>query len=865
MLENKTKIIISTCYRVGTLGLNNAGEILKAVSTLMRKKSAKKVILVGDFNLPHINWSDGTGVSTIDNTFLNGFAENGMVQCIHSSTHDKGSILDILLSKSEDHVCNLKVLNDKAYCYSDHYPITFDIKTRCIRRNLPKRKMYNFNRADWPSIKSELDNVNWVNALDSNEPDISWMNFKTILNNIINKFVPLVKIRTEFKSPWFDSECYLKCKEKEKLHKKFKNSKNLNNEMKFKVCRKEFKNLVKAKMRANLCDTNRNRLTKKFWSHVKSASKNTRIPETIYIRGKSSSDTKVKAGMFNSFFFDQFSEASSYDIDICFQSDNNFDIDFNTEKVRDILRNIDCNKAQGPDNINGVILKTCANSLARPLSILFKLIYNTGILPAEWKRANVVPVFKKGVKENIENYRPISLTCISAKVMERIIYDELFSRTNHLIDSRQKGFLKNNSCEMNLNTLIESLSTNLLQDFPTDIIYFDFAKAFDTVNHDLILNKLKYQYSIDGRMLKFFKSYLSNRTQRVVLDNCTSDIVEVLSGVPQGSILGPLLFVLFINDIFDNIDQNSLIGLYADDTKLSRKIATSSDCNILQRDIDTLNNWCISNKMKFNADKCKVLTVAKSEPMFINELPFCKYSYTLGDKILDYTSCERDLGILINERLDWHEHHDYLLKKSYQMLGMTKRTCHFVFDRGKKRMLYLTLVRSNFEHCSTIWRPVNAVDIRKFEALQKRAIKWINCEEAYSYSDEVYAIRCRQANILPLQLHFELNDLVFFYKIIYDLIPVSLPAYISPHNGESRLRNTRMDEMSYVVNDNTVIPLDTAHSNSKFFKSFFYRTMHIWNSLPLNIRKICTLVKFKLEVKNFLWNKLLSNNSLEMG
>ena len=122
-------------------------------------------------------------------------------------------------------------------------------------------------------------------------------------------------------------------------------------------------------------------------------------------------------------------------------------------------------------------------------------------------------------------------------------------------------------------------------------------------------------------------------------------------------------------------------------------------------------------------------------------------------------------------------------------------------------------------------------------------------------------------NILPLQLHFELNDLVFFYKIIYKLIPVSLPAYISPYNGDStsRLRNTRMDDMSYVVNQNTVIPLDTAHSNRKFFKFFFYRTMHIWNSLPLNIRKICTLVKFKLEVKNFQWNKLLSNNSLEMG
>ena len=369
--------------------------------------------------------------------------------------------------------------------------------------------------------------------------------------------------------------------------------------------------------------------------------------------------------------------------------------------------------------------------------------------------------------------------------------NELFSRTHHLIDSRQNGFLKNNSCAMNLTALIESLSTNLLQNLPTNIIYFDFAKAFDTVNHDIILSKLKYQYKIDRRMLEFFKSYLRNRTQRVVLHNCTSDIIDVLSGVPQGSILGPLLFVLFINDIFHNIDKNSLIGLYADDTKLSCKIATSADCDILH-DIDTVNKCCINNKMKFNSDKCKVLTVTMSEPMFINELPFCKYPYTLRQKILDYTSGERDLGILINERLDWHQHHDYLLKKSYQMLGMTKRTCHFVFDRSKKRMLYLTLMRSNFEHCSTIWRPVTVVDIRKFEALQKRAIKWINCEEAHSYSDEIYAIRCRQVDILPLQLHFELNDLVFFYKIIYELVPVSLPAYISPYSGDSRLRNTRM-------------------------------------------------------------------------
>ena len=322
-------------------------------------------------------------------------------------------------------------------------------------------------------------------------------------------------------------------------------------------------------MRANLYGPNRNQLTKKFWSQVESASKSTRIPDTVFLKGKASSDSKTKADKFNTCFYSQFSRASKYDIDIDFNLDESFEIDFNMGKFKDILSNIDCNKAQGPDNIHGIVLKKCAEALAKPLSIMFKLVYNTGIIPTEWKLANVVPVFKKDDKENVRNYRPISLTYICGKVIERIMYDELYCRTINLIDNKQHGFLRNKSCMTNVNTLVESISTTLMENLPTDIIYFDFAKAFDTVDHDLILNKLKFQYHIDGRMLKFFnKNYLSNRSQRVVLDNCNSDIVSVLSGVPQCSILGPLLFVLFINDIYENIDEDSNINQYADDTKL---------------------------------------------------------------------------------------------------------------------------------------------------------------------------------------------------------------------------------------------------------------------------------------------------------
>ena len=190
-------------------------------------------------------------------------------------------------------------------------------------------------------------------------------------------------------------------------------------------------------MRANLDAQNRNNLTKKFWSYVKSTSN-----LLVFQKGKTSYDPKTKADMFNELFYNQFSEASEYDINITFDTDSTFDIDFNVARVRDVISKLDSNKAQGPDNIHGLILKKCAYVLTKPLSLIYTVIYNTGILPEEWKLSNVVPVFKKGDKKDVENYRPISLTCIAAKVMERVMYDELLCHTQHLIDDRQHGFLK---------------------------------------------------------------------------------------------------------------------------------------------------------------------------------------------------------------------------------------------------------------------------------------------------------------------------------------------------------------------------------------------------------------------------------------
>ena len=342
------------------------------------------------------------------------------------------------------------------------------------------------------------------------------------------------------------------------------------------------------------------------------------------------------------------------------------------------------------------------------------------------------------------------------------------------------------------------MSINECNTMSTDVIYFDFSKAFDSVNHDLILQKLKVFYTIDGRLLKFLSNYLCDRKQRVTIENHTSTDKNVLSGVPQGSILGPILFVLFINDLPQGIDPGTNLALYADDTKIWRKIDTSNDLVLLQKDIDYLHRWSIKNKMNFHPKKCKVLSICQKESP-LSLLPFVAHYYYLGQNMLEYADSEKDLGVDICNNFSFNEHCERIISNANQKLGMLRRTCNFVNDVNRRRVLYLALVRSQFEHCSQIWHPCDLTMLEKFEALQKKCLKWILFEEGLSYScEDVYIRKCKQVNILPLTKRFILNDLVLFHKIINNLIPVKIPGYISLFNGISPLRVCHLDKLSFV-------------------------------------------------------------------
>ena len=472
--------------------------------------------------------------------------------------------------------------------------------------------------------------------------------------------------------------------------------------------------------------------------------------------------------------------------------------------------------------------------------------------------ANVVPVHKKGSKVCVENYRPISLTCLVMKLFEKLIRDELMLRCSHLLNEKQHGFLPQKSCTTQLIPFCDSLAVSLNQACRTDVVYFDFAKAFDSVSHDIILHKLKYQFGIDGTLLKFIVNYLQGREQCVAIGGCKSAHRPVTSGVPQGSILGPLFFVLFINDMMECVSEGTNIALYADDTKLWRAIHSWTDHIILQKDIGSLYEWSINNKMTFHPDKCKVLSVSLEHEIHHQDsgLPFNTFHYCLNparelSTTLSFVESEKDLGLIVSYNLSSALQSVAMYSKASSRLGLLRRVCHFVKSKKQKVILYYAMVRSIFEHASTAWGP-SPSQIEKLERLQKRAVKWILGEEYHSYNTLEYSRRLFDLNILPLREKFIFTDLLLFHKIYHGTTCIKLPSYISKVSEEDigRLRVSRLDHECVKC---------TIHPRVDAFKSsFFFRNITEWNELPLELRMTVDKLAFEGNLKKFLWDRVSS-------
>ena len=481
------------------------------------------------------------------------------------------------------------------------------------------------------------------------------------------------------------------------------------------------------------------------------------------------------------------------------------------------------NKSPGVDGIPPKLLMETVEQISIPLARVFNLSLKEGVVPFEWKEANIIPLFKKGSRNKSENYRPVSLTSVICKLLERLIKDHMveFLVKHKLLNSSQHGFLKARSCLTNMLCFLEEITKWIDVGSPLDIIYLDFQKAFDKVPHQRLLLKLK-AHGIGDSITDWIEQWLTDRRQRVVVDGEVSNWKSVLSGVPQGSVLGPILFLIYINDLDDSITSNVL--KFADDTKLFRKVNTDGDKQHLQNDLDRLVKWYEIWQMLFNFGKCKCLHTGHRN---------LNVNYKMGDTVLGTTVKEKDLGVTISADMKVSEQCGIAASKGNQILGLIRRNITY---KGKKLIipLYKAIVRPHLEYCIQAWRPYRKKDIDTLERIQRRATKMIPELRDLSYEE-----RLKECGLTTLETRRLRGDQIEVFKILNGYENIDRNMFFSLKK-DSRTRGHEVK----LVKDQCRLDIRK--------HSFSQRTINEWNKLSTVCVTASSVNMFKNKVDTYL-------------
>lgn len=491
------------------------------------------------------------------------------------------------------------------------------------------------------------------------------------------------------------------------------------------------------------------------------------------------------------------------------------------EGVEKLLSQLDPNKASGPDGIPCKVLKELSVELSPLITGLLRQTLETGTVPKDWTDATISPIFKKGNVHLAANYRPVSLTCIISKVMEHILCKHILNHLDlhHILRSCQHGFRKGHSCESQLLLTIDDFMCSFDQSIQVDVGILDFSRAFDTVPHERLLKKLEH-YGIIGAAHTWIRSFLHDRQMKVVVDGESSNMTQVCSGVPQGTVLGPLLFLLFINDLPDQVSPGTTIRLFADDCLIYRQIKSAHDQNLLQKDLMALNEWAEAWGMKFNPKKCNILRISRSRS------PYTQI-YLMGNEILQEKHDAKYLGITISDKLDWSSHVSVLAKKASNTLSFVRRNLKYC-PKESKQLAYFSLVRSTMDYCAAVWDPHMKKDQDNLERVNRRAARFVTND--YSSSSSVTSML--EALAWPTLANRRENQrLVMMYKIVHALSAVPstnlLPA-------DERTRSNHQNKFREIRASSTI-----------YQNSFFPRTIPTWNNLPSELVDSVSLDTFK--------------------
>ena len=843
--NDNNSLLICTIYRSPSSVLTNDKQLFLLLDKISKHSGIK--LILGDFNYGDIDWEkwEDNKRNISSTLFLKSLRDNYMIQNVTNPTRSRGKdiphMLDLVIT-DDYFIKNIEHLSPLGK--SDHDVLLIKCNLSVADKQIESKM--NFNKGNYCELRQFMRR-NWDQILLPHSEDVNamWQEFSGILNEGVNNYIPKVKgFRDWKKSKW-------KAPLPETLRKSIKKKKRLWNrfmETRSEVYMEQYKkirNNIRKETR-NIYKTEQNEIAKaskknpkKFWNYVKS--KTTTMSSIGDINCNLDGHDKFiihddkKAAAFCDHFTNIFTKETDEDKENIIKRMHTEDMiqpNFDKETVLRKLEGLNINKSPGPDLIHPRILYELRYEILCPLQQIFKSSLRLGELPNDWRAADVTAIFKKGSKKDMSNYRPVSLTSIVCKIMESIIRDQLMDYLvqNKFLSNKQFGFIKGRSTIIQLLNILDNWTNSLEEGGQIDVVYTDFEKAFDKVPHKRLLQKLS-SYNVPDEVLRWIKAFLSERKQRVKINGKYSRWNSVISGIPQGSVLGPLLFVIYINDLPEICDKNADVYLFADDAKVFKYIKCVEDQLALQNSISNLQAWANKWLLKLNIDKCKVLSYGRNSNLTFD------YHLQIQNKVhnLEHLTEFKDLGVLFDDKLTFSSHCHERINKAYSILGIIKRNFMYL-SADAFVLLYKSMVRSRIEYANSVWLPYRLMMIKDLEKVQMRATKLIISIKKLPYKERLMHLK------LPTLKYRRLRgDMIEIYKIVTNRYDKDINLILNRDN-DSRTRGNKYK-------------LHSERSRYDLRKySFTVRTVNIWNSLPNTVVDAITLDTFKNRLDKF-WDK----------
>lgn len=853
ILNEKCKnIIVGIMYRPPSSNFNGFKNDINTILTKL-DKSDKPCYIMGDFNIDLLKYE----CCNFSNIFFNQLSSSGFMPLITKPTRitkSTATLIDNIFTNNANKTGHQSgiLLND----ISDHLPIftitELETKNCAVKPN--SGSSYTTRKIGKKCLElfaEKIKNCDWQSTLSKSNPTESYESFFKEFFEIYDNFFPIKKYKSKnikrYNNLWISRGLIKSSKTKEKLYKKFIKSPSINNEQNYKKYRNKLNHLIRIAKKNYYCKkfSQAQNDIKSTWNTINQLLDKQRLKSTLprlFLNDENEeiNDPNLIADGFNDYFVNvgpKLAEKLSHDTDKFYKylegnyKDSIFLYDTSPEEVNRIIDKLECKSSCGIDEIRSKVIKYVAPYVSVPLTHIFNLTFSTGIIPNDLKVALITPVYKASEKNVFSNYRPISVLPFFSKILEKLMYKRLtdYINKNGILTDRQYGFRSKSSTNHAIIELVDKITKAIENNEFTVGIFLDLSKAFDTVNHNILLKKL-YFYGIRGKCHAWIKDYLSNRKQIVKYNNIRSTEKIITCGVPQGSILGPLLFLIYINDLNNSTSKLSTI-LFADDTNLFCSGKDLEELELLiNEELARVQEWLMLNKLTLNVKKSNFV-IFKSHKRKLKK----HMSLKLNNEMLQWVEHTKFLGIIIDQHLTWKNHINYVTKKIIRTTGVLCRI-RFYISQPLLRMLYYSLIYPHLYYGNIVWANTYPTRLEKLFKLQKKILRIITFSSYTAPSLQLF----RKLNLLNIH---QINDLLIA-SFSFSLYSKVLPPYFEDfciENFKVHSYNTRGSKQLHKTFNRT--------NYGKY--STREKIVNIWNEIPKTIKCSASLKIFKTKMKQF--------------